>query len=200
MCKQKNCLSPEPCNNIDPDHTDYLVLLRKLAAIEGVKKVFVRSGIRFDYLLYDKRGDFFPELLRHHVSGQLKIAPEHCCDNVLAHMGKPKFEVFKKFRERYYELNRRYHMKQFLVMYLISSHPGCTLSDAVRLAEYLKSIGHKPEQVQDFYPTPGTVSTAMYYTGLDYKTGKKSTFPTRRRALCNARCCNIINPKNAGLC
>ena len=170
MCVGKNCLAPEPCVNVDADHTDYMLLLRKLAALPGVKKVFVRSGIRFDYLMLDKRGEFFTQLVKNHISGQLKVAPEHCVDSVLDHMGKPHNAVFDKFRGKYNRLNASYGKEQYLVPYLISSHPGCTVDDAITLAEYLNRIGYHPEQVQDFYPTPGTLSTCMYYTGLDPRT------------------------------
>lgn len=172
MCKNKSCLAPEPCRNLDADHSDYLALLRKLRQIKGVKKVFIRSGIRFDYLLEDKNGEFFSELVRHHISGQLKVAPEHCVDSVLDYMGKPHAEVFERFTDRYRRLNDRHGKKQFIVPYLMSSHPGSTLKDAVKLAEYLNKAGIRPEQVQDFYPTPGTLSTCMYYTGLDPRTMK----------------------------
>jgi len=167
MCKGKSCLAPTPCKNLDPDHSAYLELLRKARAIPGVKKVFIRSGIRYDYMLQDKNGEFFAELVRHHVSGQLKVAPEHCADSVLDYMGKPHFDVYLRFQEKYRRLNDRYDKEQYLVPYLISSHPGCTLQDMVKLAEYLNSTGRQPEQVQDFYPTPGTLSTCMYYTGID---------------------------------
>jgi uncharacterized radical SAM protein YgiQ len=170
MCRGKNCLTPSPCDNLVADHTDYLLLLRKLAAVPGVKKVFIRSGIRFDYLLYDKNGEFFAELVKNHISGQLKVAPEHCGDRVLGYMGKPPNVVYNRFMEKYAKLNERYGKRQFLVPYLISSHPGSTLSDAVALAEYLHKTGRQPEQVQDFYPTPGTLSTCMYYTGIDPRT------------------------------
>ena len=170
LCKHRACLAPEPCPNIDADHTDYLLLLRKLRAIPGVKKVFIRSGIRFDYLLKDKNGEFFAELVKFHISGQLKVAPEHCVDTVLDCMGKPHIAAFEKFKQRYETLNRRYGKPQFLVPYLMSSHPGCRLEDAVSLAEWLHRTGRQPEQVQDFYPTPGTLSTCMFYTGLDPRT------------------------------
>ena len=173
MCADRGCLAPTPCPNLDADHRDYLSLLRKLRQIPGVKKVFVRSGIRFDYMLQDKSGDFFAELVRHHISGQLKVAPEHCIDGVLGYMGKPPIEVYERFMDKYAKLNKQYDKQQFVVPYLMSSHPGSTLKDAVRLAEYLKSKGVRPEQVQDFYPTPGTLSTCMYYTGIDPRTGKK---------------------------
>ncbi|MDR0861589.1 MAG: YgiQ family radical SAM protein [Oscillospiraceae bacterium] len=170
LCVGKNCLTPTPCGNLDADHTDYLLLLRKLAAVPGVKKVFVRSGIRFDYLLLDKNGEFFPELVKNHISGQLKVAPEHCIDSVLDYMGKPPNAVYNRFMEKYVKLNERYGKQQFLVPYLISSHPGSSLADAVTLAEYLHKTGRQPEQVQDFYPTPGTLSTCMFYTGIDPRT------------------------------
>ena len=172
LCKGKNCLTPEPCASLNADHSDYLRLLRKLREMPGVKKVFVRSGIRFDYLLLD-RTEFFSELVRYHISGQLKVAPEHCIDSVLDYMGKPHNEVYERFQQRYARLNARYAKEQYLVPYLISSHPGSTLSDAVRLAEYLNRTGRQPEQVQDFYPTPGTLSTCMYYTGIDPRTMKR---------------------------
>ena len=167
MCKGKNCLTPTPCKNLEVDHSDYLKLLRKLRQIPGVKKVFIRSGIRFDYLIEDKNGEFFAELVKYHISGQLKVAPEHCIDSVLDYMGKPHNEVYNRFLDKYHHLNDRYGKKQFLVPYLISSHPGSTLDSAVSLAEYLNRQGTQPEQVQDFYPTPGTLSTCMYYTGVD---------------------------------
>ncbi len=172
MCADKRCLAPVPCKNLDADHSDYLTLLRRLREIPGVKKVFVRSGIRFDYMLEDKNGSFFSELVNHHISGQLKLAPEHCIDSVLDYMGKPHIEVFESFMDRYNRLNQRHDKEQYVVPYLMSSHPGSTLADAVALAEYLNSHGRQPEQVQDFYPTPGTISTAMYYTGLDPQTMK----------------------------
>ena len=148
-------------------HTELVSLLRKMRAIPGVKKVFIRSGIRYDYLMADKSDQFLTELCRYHVSGQLKVAPEHISPNVLARMGKPRREVYEAFVERYNAVNRKYGLNQYLVPYLMSSHPGSTLKDAVELAEYLRDTGHQPEQVQDFYPTPGTLSTCMYYTGLD---------------------------------
>jgi len=167
LCAGKSCLAPEPCANVDADHADYLLLLRKIAAIPGVKKVFVRSGIRFDYLMLDRSGEFFAELVKNHISGQLKVAPEHNVDSVLRCMGKPGNAVFEGFSEKYKRLNARYGKNQFLVTYLISSHPGSTIGDAIKLAEYLNRTGRQPEQVQDFYPTPGTLSTCMYHTGLD---------------------------------
>ncbi len=176
MCK-RNCLAPRPCKNLEVDHTDYISLLRKLREIPKIKKVFVRSGVRFDYVMADKSDEFFKELVQHHVSGQLKVAPEHSCDSVLKYMGKPYFDVYKRFYKKFFELDERYGKNQYLVPYFISSHPGCTVRDAVNLAEYLNSIGHMPEQVQDFYPTPGTIATCMYYTELDPMTMEKVYVP-----------------------
>ena len=170
MCKNRSCLAPTPCPNLDPSHSDYLSLLRKIRAIPGVKKVFIRSGIRFDYMLAEKNSEFFSELVKYHVSGQLKVAPEHCSTPVLDYMGKPHFDVYLRFKEKYERLNQRYGLNQYIVPYLMSSHPGCTLSDAVALAEFLNKTGRQPEQVQDFYPTPGTLSTCMWYTGIDPRT------------------------------
>ena len=170
MCANRSCLAPTPCKNLDADHSDYLALLRQLRNIPGVKKVFVRSGIRYDYMLCDKKGDFFAELVKYHISGQLKVAPEHCIDSVLDYMGKPHIDVYERFMEKYRSLNARYDKEQYVVPYLMSSHPGSTLESAISLALYLKKTGRRPEQVQDFYPTPGTVSTCMYYTGLDPRT------------------------------
>lgn len=167
VCKNKQCLFPSACKNLTVDHSDYLSLLRKLRNLPGVKKVFVRSGIRFDYLLEDTDDTFFKELVMYHVSGQLKVAPEHISDAVLTRMGKPKNAVYEKFTAKYEKLNQQMGLKQFLVPYLMSSHPGSTLKEAIELAEYLRDLGYMPEQVQDFYPTPSTLSTVMYYTGLD---------------------------------
>ncbi len=166
-CADKKCLAPSVCPAVRVDHSDYLALLRKLRALPRVKKVFIRSGIRFDYLIADEDEGFFRELVEHHVSGQLKVAPEHCSENVLRRMGKPPIAAYKKFKKRFYEITASIGKKQFLVPYLMSSHPGSTLADAIELALFLKSEGLRPEQVQDFYPTPGTVSTCMFYTGLD---------------------------------
>ena len=166
-CKNKQCLFPKPCENMDADHSDYVSLLRKLRELPKVKKVFVRSGIRFDYLLADKKETFFRELVEHHISGQLKVAPEHVSNDVLRLMGKPENSVYRRFVKRYKELNAEMGKDQYLVPYLMSSHPGSTLKDAIKLAEYLRDLGYMPEQVQDFYPTPSTISTCMYYTGLD---------------------------------
>ena len=170
MCKNRSCLAPTPCKNLDPSHADYLALLRKVRAVPGVKKVFIRSGIRYDYLLCEENSESLSELVRHHVSGQLKVAPEHCSAHVLDCMGKPHFHVYEKFRDKYQRLNQRYGLEQYLVPYLMSSHPGCTLADAVELAVFLNRTGRQPEQVQDFYPTPGTLSTCMWYTELDPRT------------------------------
>ena len=171
-CKERQCLFPTPCKNINPDHSEYLDLLRKLRQKEGVKRVFVRSGIRFDYLMCDKNDEFFEELVKYHVSGQLKVAPEHISQNVLKHMGKPRREVYDKFCEKFYNITKKVKKEQYLVPYLMSSHPGSTLSDALQLALYLKEHKLNPQQVQDFYPTPGTTSTCMFYTGLDPKSLK----------------------------
>ena len=169
-CLGRQCLFPSPCKNLKIDHSDYLALLRKLRALPGVKKVFIRSGIRFDYLIHDKDDRFFRELVKYHISGQLKVAPEHVSDRVLSCMGKPPHSVYAAFTEKYKKLNKEEGMNQFLVPYLMSSHPGSTLKDAVTLAEYLQTLGYMPEQVQDFYPTPSTISTCMYYTGVDPRT------------------------------
>lgn len=167
LCKGKKCLAPSTCPALKADHSEYLHLLRSVRALPGVKKVFIRSGIRFDYLLEDPDPTFFQELVKYHVSGQLRVAPEHCSNPVLEKMGKPSIETYLRFEKQFYELTRRIGKKQYLVPYLMSSHPGSTLKDAIRLAEFLKKEHMHPEQVQDFYPTPGTVSTCMFYTGLD---------------------------------
>lgn len=172
VCKNRQCLCPKPCPNLEVDHSDYLSLLRKLRALPNVKKVFVRSGIRFDYLTLDRDDTFFKELVEHHISGQLKVVPEHICDAVLSKMGKPKNAVYEAFTEKYHRLNQKLGKNQFLVPYFMSSHPGSTLKEAVALAEYLRDIGYMPEQVQDFYPTPSTMSTVMYYTEVDPVTMK----------------------------
>lgn len=169
-CKNKQCLFPEPCKNMKIDHKDYINLLRKLRKIPKVKKVFVRSGIRFDYAIADKDHTFIRELCKYHVSGQLRVAPEHVSDNVLKLMGKPGNDVYEKFVKECEHINEELGLKQYLVPYLMSSHPGSTLKDAIKLAEYVRDIGYMPEQVQDFYPTPSTISTCMYYTGVDPRT------------------------------
>lgn len=170
VCSKKQCLFPEPCKNLKADHRDYLSLLRKLRSLPGVKKVFIRSGIRFDYLLADSDRTFLKELCEYHVSGQLKVAPEHISDKVLKCMGKPKAAVYHQFAREYRAMNQKLGKKQYLVPYLMSSHPGSTLKEAVELAEFLRELGYMPQQVQDFYPTPSTISTCMYYTGLDPRT------------------------------
>lgn len=173
VCKNRQCLFPTPCKNLKADHSDYIALLRKLRKIPKVKKVFIRSGIRFDYVMADKDSTFLKELCSYHVSGQLKVAPEHVVDHVLEKMGKPKREVYQRFAAAYSKMNQKLGKKQYLVPYLISSHPGSTLEDAVVLAEAIRDMGYMPEQVQDFYPTPSTISTCMYYTGLDPRTMQK---------------------------
>jgi uncharacterized radical SAM protein YgiQ len=167
VCKTKQCLFPKPCKNLIVDHSEYLSLLRKLRTMPGVKKVFIRSGIRYDYLIYDLNTEFFEELCEHHISGQLKVAPEHISRKVLLQMGKPGMEVYNKFAKKYFDINKKLNKKQFLVPYLMSSHPGSDLSAAVELAQYIKEMGYTPEQVQDFYPTPGSLSTTMYYSGIN---------------------------------
>ncbi len=199
-CPTRQCLFPRPCRNLVADHSDYLALLRELRRLPGVKKVFIRSGIRFDYLLADPDDTFFRELVQHHVSGQLKVAPEHISDPVLDRMGKPRRAVYERFLSKYQRLNQQLGLKQFVVPYLMSSHPGSTLREAVELAEYLRDLGSSPEQVQDFYPTPSTLSTVMYYTGLDPRTMEPVYVPTNphekamQRALIQYR-----NPKNYAL-
>ena len=199
-CVNKQCLFPTPCKNMKVDHKDYLKLLRKLRELPNVKKVFIRSGIRFDYLIADKDDTFFKELCEHHVSGQLKVAPEHIADPVLQMMGKPENSVYQAFCKKYKQINEKLGKKQFLVPYLMSSHPGSTMKEAVALAEYLRDLGYMPEQVQDFYPTPSTISTCMYYTGVDPRTMKQVYVPKNphekamQRALIQYR-----NPKNYDL-
>jgi len=177
VCLDRQCLFPSPCKQLKIDHQDYLTLLRKLRELPNVKKVFVRSGLRYDYLIHDKDDVFFRELCEHHISGQLKVAPEHISSSVLSKMGKPGRAVYERFVKKYNKLNEELGMKQFLVPYLMSSHPGSTLHDAIELAEYLRDLGYTPEQVQDFYPTPGTLSTCMYYTELDPRTMEKVFVP-----------------------
>lgn len=199
-CKDRQCLFPEPCKNMEISHKKYLDLLRKLRAIDGVKKVFIRSGIRFDYLINDKDDTFFYELCKYHVSGQLKVAPEHISDNVLKYMGKPENSVFNKFSEKFYKINEQIGKKQYLVPYLMSSHPGSTLRDAVNLAVYLKEHNINPQQVQDFYPTPGTISTCMFYTELDPFTMKKVYVPkTPKEKRMQRALLQFRNPENYAL-
>ncbi|HJB86690.1 MAG TPA: YgiQ family radical SAM protein [Candidatus Dorea faecigallinarum] len=200
VCKNRQCLFPKPCRNLKADHKDYVSLLRKLREIPGIKKVFVRSGIRFDYVMADPDDTFFRELCAFHVSGQLKVAPEHVSDAVLDRMGKPGNQVYQAFEKKYQKINRELGKDQYLVPYLMSSHPGSTLKEAVTLAEYLRDIGHMPEQVQDFYPTPSTISTCMYYTGVDPRDMKPVYVPKNphekamQRALIQYR-----DPKNYDL-
>ena len=171
-CAGRQCLFPKPCPNMVVDHTDYISLLREIRALPKVKKVFVRSGLRYDYIMADHSDAFLRELCQYHVSGQLKVAPEHVSPKVLAVMGKPGRDVYDAFCEKYRRINQELGKEQYLVPYLISSHPGSDLAAAIELAEYLRDINHQPEQVQDFYPTPGTLSTCMFYTGFDPRTGK----------------------------
>ncbi|MEA4966171.1 MAG: YgiQ family radical SAM protein [Oscillospiraceae bacterium] len=196
-CPDRQCLYPTPCKNLTADHGDYLSLLRKLREVPGVKKVFIRSGIRFDYLLADPDDTFFRELVRYHISGQLKVAPEHVSAPVLAMMGKPRHEVYTRFLDKYQRLNQSLHMEQYVVPYLMSSHPGCSLKEAVELAEYVRDLRYMPEQVQDFYPTPSTISTCMYYTGLDPRTMKPVYIPrdAHEKAMQRALI-QYNNPKN----
>ena len=199
-CPNRQCLFPTPCKNLEVDHTDYLKLLKQLRELPKVKKVFIRSGIRFDYLMYDKDHTFLRELCEHHVSGQLKVAPEHISNAVLEKLGKPRVEVYNKFVQAYKDMNKKIGKEQYLVPYLMSSHPGSTLKEAIELAEYLRDLGYMPEQVQDFYPTPSTISTCMYYTGLDPRTMEPVYVATNphekamQRALIQYR-----NPKNYDL-
>ncbi len=181
VCPDRKCLAPKPCRNLEADQSEYTELLERVEAVKGVKKVFVRSGIRFDYMLCDKSDDFFRRLVSKHVSGQLKVAPEHCSSAVLRKMGKPDVEVYDAFREKFFRLSEECGLEQYLVPYLMSSHPGSTMDDAAELALYTKRIGLAPEQVQDFYPTPGTASTVMFYTGIDPFTGKEVYTPTDYR-------------------
>lgn len=200
VCKDRQCLFPKPCRNLKVDHTDYVRLLRELREIPKVKKVFIRSGIRFDYVMADPDDTFFRELCQYHVSGQLKVAPEHVSDAVLEEMGKPKNDVYQSFVKKYQKINRELGKDQYLVPYLMSSHPGSTMKEAVKLAEYLRDLGYMPEQVQDFYPTPSTISTCMYYTGVDPRNMKPVYVPKNphekamQRALIQYR-----DPKNYDL-
>ena len=199
-CPDRQCLAPKPCPNLVVDHSDYIALLRKLRKVPGVKRVFIRSGVRFDYLLLDKSDAFLKELCKYHVSGQLGVAPEHVSDRVLRYMGKPPHRVYEQFVEKYRAENERIGKKQYCVPYLMSSHPGSTLEDAVQLAEYVHKWGYDPEQVQDFYPTPSTLATTMYYTGLDPRTMQPVYVPrsprekAMQRALLQPR-----DPKNRAL-
>ena len=203
VCANKKCLAPEPCKNLKADHSEYIKLLSEIEKIPKIKKVFIRSGIRFDYLQADKTPSgnaFFKKLVKDHVSGQLKVAPEHCSGNVLRLMGKPDFKVYEKFRDRYFELTKSFGMEQYLVPYLMSSHPGSTLQDAVKLSEHIKRWNYNPEQVQDFYPTPGTASTVMFYTEIDPFTMKKVYVPkTADEKRMQRALLQCGDPKNADL-
>lgn len=199
-CGTKQCLFPTKCTNLQVTHTEYLDILKTLRNLKGVKKVFVRSGIRYDYLMYDKDESFFRELIQHHISGQLKVAPEHVSNNVLYYMQKPNKELYDSFVSKYYKLNKEYGKNQFLVPYLMTSHPGCTLEDAVMLAEYLKSQNLYIEQVQDFFPTPCTLSTCMYYTGVDPRTMEEVYIPRSKEERAMQRALvQYSNPKNYDL-
>ncbi len=200
MCKNKKCLAPKPCNNLQVNHREYIDLLRSLRKIPGIKKVFIRSGIRFDYLMEDKSREFFNELVKYHVSGQLKVAPEHCSAAVLDKMGKPHIETYKKFQDEFYKITKQIGKEQYLVPYLMSSHPGSNLKDAVELALFLKKEHIRPEQVQDFYPTPGTISTAMFYTELDPYTLEPVYVPkTMKEKRMQRALLQYFNPKNKEL-
>lgn len=179
-CKNRQCMFPSPCKNIIIDHKEYLSVLRRIRSIKGIKKVFIRSGIRYDYLIYDKDTTFFNELCKYHISGQLKVAPEHISERVLKQMGKPTRDVYDKFVNKYFEINKKLDKKQYLVPYLMSSHPGSDLNAAIELAQYIKKMGYTPEQVQDFYPTPGSLSTTIYYTGINPITGEKVYTPKKQ--------------------
>ena len=196
-CKKKQCLSPKICPQMEVDHSEYLKVLRSVRKIEGIKKVFIRSGIRYDYVMADKNDDFFKELVEHHVSGQLKVAPEHISPNVLKYMGKPAGTTYEEFRKKFFRLSEKAGKKQYIIPYLMSSHPGSKLEDAIMLAEYLRDIGYQPEQVQDFYPTPGTLSTAMFYTGLDPVTMEEVYVPrTKEEKAMQRALLQFSNPKN----
>lgn len=200
VCKDRQCMFPTPCKNLIVDHTEYLSLLRKVRTLPKVKKVFVRSGIRYDYLIHDKNTKFFEELCEHHISGQLKVAPEHISNKVLGQMGKPSKEVYEKFKRKYSEINKKLDKNQFVVPYLMSSHPGSDMRAAVELAEYINTMGYMPEQVQDFYPTPGSLSTTIYYTGINPLTKEKIYVPTNQREKNMQRALmQFKNPENHSL-
>ncbi len=199
-CADKHCLAPDKCKNVAVDHSDLIELLRKIRGLPGVKKVFLRSGLRYDYLLYEKDPEVLREICKYHVSGQLKVAPEHVSSGVLKVMRKPGHDIYRRFTDKFYEANRRLGKKQYLVPYFIASHPGSTLKDAIELAEYIRDMGYNPEQVQDFTPTPGSLSTCIYYTGIDPLTGQKVYVPrsTKERKMQRALI-QYRNPKNRGL-
>ncbi|WP_300279507.1 YgiQ family radical SAM protein [Peptacetobacter sp.] len=199
-CKNRQCLYPSPCKNLNSDHSDYIDLLRKVRSIEGVKKVFVRSGIRYDFVMAEKNDKFLNELIKHHVSGQLKVAPEHVSERVLDYMQKPAGKTYNNFRKKFFDINEKLGLKQYLIPYLMSSHPGCELDDAIELAEFLRDTHYQPEQVQDFYPTPGTLSTAMFYTGLNPIDMKPVYIPKDRHEKAMQRALlQFSNPKNYDL-
>lgn len=199
-CKNKQCLYPEPCEHLIVDHSDYLELLQKIRQVEKVKKVFIRSGIRYDYLMHDESNEFFYELCEHHVSGQLKVAPEHIDETVLDYMGKPSGKLYGEFVEAFNVINKEIDKDQYIIPYLMSSHPGSTIASAIRLAEYLRDINYTPEQVQDFYPTPGTLSTCMYHTGIDPRTMKSVYVPkTPKEKAMQRALLQFKNPKNYDL-
>ena len=196
-CKVKQCLSPSPCRNLEVDHKEFLSVLRSVRSLPKVKKVFVRSGIRYDYVMADKDDTFFKELVEHHVSGQLKVAPEHVSEEVLKYMGKPAGRTYEDFRQKFFKITEKLGKKQYIIPYLMSSHPGSTLKEAINLAEYLRDIKYQPEQVQDFYPTPGTLSTTMFYTGLDPITMKPVYIPkTKEEKAMQRALLQFSNPKN----
>lgn len=200
VCKDRYCIGSKPCPNLKVDHTEYIDLLRRVRAIPGVKRVFVRSGVRFDYVMYDKDETFLKELIAHHISGQLKVAPEHASDKVLKVMNKAPFAVYEAFYKRYFELNKEMGKEQYLVPYMIASHPGCGLKEAAELTEYLKKIRYMPEQVQDFYPTPSTRSTCIYYTGIDPDTMEEEYVPrTREEKRMQRALLQYRKPENAEL-
>ncbi len=199
LCKGKKCLAPTPCPHLDADESEYLHLLRSLRAIPGIKKVFIRSGIRYDYMLKDPEDAFFKELITHHVSGQLRVAPEHCSAMVLDKMGKPHIEAYREFSKKFYEYTGQIGKKQYIVPYLMSSHPGCTMQDAVKLALFLRELKMRPEQVQDFYPTPGSLSTCMYYTGLDPRDLTPVYVPDPQEKAMQRALLQYFKPKNRGL-
>jgi len=197
VCKDRQCMFPTPCKNLIVDHSEYLSLLRKVRALPKIKKVFIRSGIRYDYLMEDKNTKFFHELCEHHISGQLKVAPEHISDKVLSQMGKPKKQVYDNFKKKYADINKKLGKNQFVVPYLMSSHPGSDLEAAIELAEYIKTMGHMPEQVQDFYPTPGSLSTTIYYTGINPITEKEVYVPKEHKEKSMQRALlQFQNPEN----
>lgn len=197
VCKDRQCMFPTPCKNLIVDHSEYLSLLRKVRALPKIKKVFIRSGIRYDYLMEDKNIKFFHELCEHHISGQLKVAPEHISDKVLSQMGKPKKQVYDNFKKKYADINKKLGKNQFVVPYLMSSHPGSDLDAAIELAEYIKTMGHMPEQVQDFYPTPGSLSTTIYYTGINPITEKEVYVPKEHKEKSMQRALlQFQNPEN----